>query len=133
MSDSQPQARESGLPNEPTRSSIRLIISITATSTVAWLASLPGVSLAYPYNTYEVTVALLDTVVSEDAQALPLSASKTRMFSQIKAGRMFDSDTGKQIVVGSRFLIDLGVDSLESVPGQVLAVAAVQDGPTAAA
>lgn len=91
-------------------------------STVAWLASLPGVRLAYPYNVYEVTAALLDTVVSEDAQAIPPSATGIRMFSQIEAGRMLDSDTGKQIVVGSRFLNDLGVQSLDSAIGEQVIV-----------
>jgi len=91
-------------------------------STVAWLNSLPGVSLAYPFNSYQVTAAFLDTVVTVDAQAVPASATGTRLFSQLEAGDMFDSDSGRQVVVGSRFLHDLGVESVDSIVGKEIIV-----------
>ncbi|MEW5795972.1 MAG: ABC transporter permease [Candidatus Zixiibacteriota bacterium] len=91
-------------------------------SVVTWLAGLPGVDLAYPYNAYEVTAATADTALKIQAQAVPHSATTTKMFTRLEAGRLFESDSAREAVVTTMFLREAGIDSAESIIGQQLVV-----------
>jgi len=84
-------------------------------SAIGWLAELPGVELAYPYDSYKVTALALDTVLKLEAQAVPTSATATKMFSRLEAGRLFASDSAREAVVTSEFLQELDMESADSV------------------
>ncbi len=55
-------------------------------SVLTWLSTLPGVNLAYPFDSYDVTALALDTALKLKAQSVPSVATQTRMFSQMNAG-----------------------------------------------
>jgi putative ABC transport system permease protein len=73
-------------------------------SVMNWLATLPGVNLAYPFDSYNVTATVLDTALKLEAQSVPSVATQTKMFSQMTAGRLFASDSAREAVVTSNFL-----------------------------
>ena len=91
-------------------------------SVVTWLSGLPGVELAYPYASYEVTAIALDTVLKIDAQSVPVSATQTKMFSQMKAGRLFESDSAREAVVTTEFLDKFKKVPADSILGKQLVV-----------
>ena len=91
-------------------------------STINWLSGLDGIELIYPFNSYGVKATLMDTTISSDAQALPLVATQTRLFSRIEAGEMFSSDSAKEAVVTSRFLEQFDIEEPDSALGQKLIV-----------
>jgi putative ABC transport system permease protein len=91
---------------------------------VELLAKIPGVNLAYPHENLSVTVALGDTTFRSTARAVPVSAFKTRMFSLIKAGKTFESDTAHSALVTESFALEAGVklDSVAALIGQSVIV-----------
>lgn len=91
-------------------------------SAINWLAAIPGVELAYPFDSYELTATLGDTVLKSDAQALPKGAADTKLFSKFETGRMFNSDSAKEVVVTKQFLERFDIESADSVIGQKLIV-----------
>ena len=91
-------------------------------STVAWLAALPGVELAYPFASYRVTAVVGDTTVKSNAQAVPESAARTKLFSRLEAGRLFASDSAGEVVASSRFLEQAGIESPDSLLGKQLVI-----------
>ncbi|MCH7878644.1 MAG: ABC transporter permease [candidate division Zixibacteria bacterium] len=86
------------------------------------LLKIPGVTLAYPYDVFDVTVEIADTQFSSKAQALSGEAARTRLFSQFLAGKSFTSDMANQAVVTESFMEDLGIDEPDSLIGKKLIV-----------
>ncbi len=84
------------------------------------LGAIPGVNLAYPYDAVSVTVAVGDTVISTRAQALPASAIRTRLFSQMAAGAVFDNDSSRTVIVSDELLEEAGITNFDSVLGRPL-------------
>ena len=89
-------------------------------SAIVSLALLPGVEFAYPFASFDVTAIIDDSSQSFDAQALPLVATETKMFSQLKDGRMFETDSAQEVVVTTVFLKEFEIDSSSSVIGKQL-------------
>ncbi|UCC45051.1 MAG: ABC transporter permease, partial [Candidatus Zixiibacteriota bacterium] len=83
-------------------------------SAVAWISTLPGVTLAYPFDDHDVIATARDTSVHTGAQALPMSAAMTRLYSRVKTGRMFESDSAREAVVTTRFLETLAIEEADS-------------------
>lgn len=104
---------------EPGDSTQTLLLNRAA---VEMLAGLPGVNLAYPYDEFTVTATVTDTQITTEAQALPVAAAQTKVFSQLKAGSIFTDDTARQAVVTDGFLDELGVDNPDSLVGRQLIV-----------
>jgi len=50
------------------------------------LSELPGVRLAYPYSEFDVSAAVMDTVVTTSAQSLPADAVRTALYAKILGG-----------------------------------------------
>ncbi len=88
------------------------------------LAKIPGVNLAYPHENLSVKVTLADTTFESTARAVPVSAFKTKMFSLIKAGATFDSDTARSALVTEGFALEAGVklDSVKTLIGKSIIV-----------
>jgi len=91
-------------------------------SVITWLGGLSGVELAYPYSTYEIMAAGLDTALRVKALAVPVSATRTPMFSRLETGRMFSADTVKEVVVTTEFLRQAKIDTPETAVGRQLIV-----------
>jgi len=86
------------------------------------LAEIPGVKLAYPFDAFTVSVTLDDTSFSCGAQALPISAAQTRLFSRIVAGSAYSGDSTREALVTDRFLELLGREDPDSLIGKTLLV-----------
>ena len=87
-------------------------------STIDRLSKLPGVRLAYPFRRFDVTVHIGDTTVETSAQALPVAAVSTKMYSELETGSTFSSDSAHEAIVTDQLLDDLKSDSAEALIGQ---------------
>ena len=87
---------------------------------LAELTKIPGVRLAYPFDAITVTVALADSQITSRAQALPVSALHTKLFSQMSAGRIYTSDSAREAVVTPRLMHLFHVAQADSLVGQAL-------------
>ena len=86
------------------------------------LAAIPGVNLVYPYDALSVKVQLGDSVVDSRAQALPTAAVRTKLFSKLLAGKAFDSDSSRQVIISNELMKKLGITSPDSAIGRSLVV-----------
>ncbi|MBI3194150.1 MAG: ABC transporter permease, partial [Ignavibacteriae bacterium] len=86
------------------------------------ISSLPGVNLVYPYDAFSVNVQFGDSVVESKAQALPISATRTKLFSTFVAGSSFSSDSSTQAIISNTLMTELGITSPESAIGKQLSV-----------
>lgn len=93
-------------------------------SALARLAAIPGVRLAYPLDAVTLEVTWRDTTVSARAQGLPMSALETRLFSHLRAGRVFQSDDAREVLLTLGFLNDLHLDAPDSALGTKLVITA---------
>ena len=91
-------------------------------SALKTLAAVPGVRLAYPYQSYKITAQVGDSVLSTTTQALPHAALQTSLFSELDAGRQIASDSAREAVVTKGFVEDLGIADPDSVLGRVIVV-----------
>jgi len=91
-------------------------------SAVALLARIPGVRLAYPFNDFNVTVRIDDTTLNSRAQALPIAALETKVFSQFKAGSTITSDSAKEALVTTEFAEMLEMDDPDSLLGKQIVI-----------
>ncbi len=87
------------------------------------LAQIPGVSLAFPMNAFTVTVSVADTIIKAGAQALPITATQTKLFSRLQAGRFFSADSAREAVVTDEFLRMTGI-AADSILGRSLVLSA---------
>ncbi len=86
------------------------------------LSRLPGVNLAYPYDAFTVTAQLGDSTAGAKMQALPSGALKTKLFSKLRAGASFASDTANQALVTEAFLKTMKIENPDSAVGKNLVV-----------
>lgn len=86
------------------------------------LAAIPGVRLAYPFDAFSITVASMDSALSSRAQALPERAVRTRLYSDLVAGKPFANDSAHELLVSRDLLKRLGLPSADSALGRSLAV-----------
>jgi len=84
------------------------------------LAAIPGVNLVYPYDAFSVDATIRDTTIASKAQALPIAAMRTKLFSRLRAGSPFDSNSSRQAIVSEDFLKKAGIASPDSVLGRSL-------------
>jgi ABC-type antimicrobial peptide transport system permease subunit len=87
---------------------------------LAELSRLPGVRLAYPFDAMSVTAVLGDSLAASKAQAIPAAAMRTKLLSQLVAGRTFESDGAKEAMVTPAFLRGFGVAEPDSAIGRAL-------------
>ena len=86
------------------------------------LAAIPGINLVYPYDALPVKVQLGDSTVDSRAQALPTAAIRTKLFSGLLAGRAFESDSSRQVIISDELMKKLGIKSPDSALGRSLVV-----------
>jgi putative ABC transport system permease protein len=83
---------------------------------------LPGVKLAYPYSGFPSIIGIGDTTLNLKAQALTVSAAGTKLFSRLKAGKFFSSDTSHQVIINENVLKDLKISNFDSLIGTPISV-----------
>ena len=88
------------------------------------LAEIPGVNLAYPYETFEITAYIADTHFTTKARVLPTQAVGTRLFSRMLGGKMFSSDSAGEAFITHEFLEKIGCDNPDSLIGRDLIISA---------
>lgn len=81
------------------------------------LASIKGVRLIYPFDSFPVEMAIADTQFSVHAQALPGLAAETRLFSRLIAGKMLQPGDRSSLLVGERFVRKLPQSDPDSIVG----------------
>jgi putative ABC transport system permease protein len=86
------------------------------------LSRLPGVKLAYPYSGFPSIVGIGDTTLNLKAQALTISAANTKLFSRLKAGRFFSSDSSHEVLLNENVLRDLKITNYDSLLGTPIAI-----------
>jgi ABC-type antimicrobial peptide transport system permease subunit len=84
------------------------------------IAAIPGVNLVYPYDAFSATVSLGDSVIPAKAQALPVAATQTRLFSNLSAGTPFDTNNAHQVMISTELMKKAGFLSADSVIGRKL-------------
>jgi len=83
---------------------------------------IPGVALVYPFEALELTVSYDDSVHNISAQALSIGAVQTKLFSNLIAGNLFDTDSSKEALLSEEMLESLGIESSDSILGQQIIV-----------
>ena len=86
------------------------------------LSNLPGVQLAYPMESFQVTVTNADTVIEVKAQALPTAALKTKLYSAFEAGKVFSSDSAREAILMPELVEELGYQSADSLVGKKIVI-----------
>jgi len=83
-------------------------------------AALPGVRLAYPFESFSAEAALGDTTLIVEAQSLPVAATETPLFSRLAAGAPFRGDESSQVLVTEELLGRIDEIEAEEVIGRPL-------------
>jgi putative ABC transport system permease protein len=96
-------------------------VAVLNNDAVRRFSEIPGVRLAYPYSTFDVTAAVLDTSVTTTARSLPSDAARTQLFSKILGGLEFSSEAAKEAIVTHEFVEKIGADT-DSLVGQTLTI-----------
>jgi len=86
------------------------------------LASIPGVNLAYPLESFAITAIIGDTQLTTRGQALPGAAVQTKIYSQLLAGSPYSDDSASEALVTEDFLEEAGIEHADSVLGQQLII-----------
>jgi len=81
------------------------------------IATVPGVNLVYPYDAFTVKVKLGDSLIDSKAQSLPSTAIRTKLFSKLRAGNAFESDSSRGVIISEELAKKAGFNSPDSVIG----------------
>jgi putative ABC transport system permease protein len=95
-------------------------VSLLTDSVLNVISNLPGVRFAYPFEDYQIIAGFEDTVIKSTGQALSVQALKTKLYSNVSSGTIFDTDTAKSAIVTSEFLEELNIKEADSVLGKKL-------------
>jgi putative ABC transport system permease protein len=96
-------------------------VNVLDNDAVRRFSGIPGVRLAYPYSTFDVTAAVLDTTVNTTARSLPPDAIRTQLFSKILGGVEFSSEAANEVIVTHEFVEKIGAVP-DSLVGQTLTI-----------
>lgn len=86
------------------------------------IARVPGVNLVYPYEAFTLHVTCGDSTIATRGMALPQSAVRTRLFSQVYAGKAFDGDSAREVMINDDLRKKLGFSSPDSIVGRLIVV-----------
>lgn len=72
------------------------------------IGALDGVTHVYPQSTFDAQVTWRDTEREATIQALPTTYTTRRELGTLICGRFFDADSAREVVLGKRFVDQLG-------------------------
>jgi len=78
-------------------------------------AKIKGVLMVYPYDPFKVTIRLGDSTIDSRAQSLSHNVMETKLFSKMRAGTIFASDSSRSAIISSDLLKKAGFRSADSV------------------
>ncbi|HEY6192114.1 MAG TPA: FtsX-like permease family protein [Bacteroidota bacterium] len=104
-------------PNEPEGLNAALNSARLDAAATERIGKIPGVLLVYPYDLFSVKLRLGDSLIDARAQALSRAALQTKLFSRLRAGKIFDADTSRQVVLSANLLKRLGTTFPDSLVG----------------
>lgn len=87
-------------PNEPEQNDSPKLDAVA----LEHFAKIPGVLLVYPYDPFAVKVRFGDSLMDSRAQSLSLATMTTKLFSKLRAGTIFTSDSSRSAIVSADFL-----------------------------
>ena len=96
-------------------------VAVLDNGAIERIAKIPGVRVAYPFSSFDVTASVVDTTVSTTARALPPNATRTQLFSKVLGGAEFSFDGAREAIVTQEFVDMTGV-ARNSLIGQTLIV-----------
>ncbi|UCE24055.1 MAG: ABC transporter permease, partial [Candidatus Zixiibacteriota bacterium] len=105
--------------DETTDSTAAPVLDQTA---IDHLASIPGVNLAYPLESFGISAVIGDTLIATRGQALPGEAVQTKIYSQLLAGSPYSGDSTSEAIVTEDFLEIAGLEDPDSLIGQRLII-----------
>jgi len=85
------------------------------------ISKVPGVNLAYPFNSFKISANFEDTALELEAQALPATAFNTKLYSRLVAGTFFSHDSARQAMVTEEITDTLGL-SADSIIGRQIVI-----------
>ena len=88
------------------------------------LSEIPGVTLAYPYESFTIEVTIDDSLYNTEAQVLPLSAYKTKLYSTLSYGEHITSDSLKEVLLTDEFIKDFNIEHPDSLIGKQIIISA---------
>jgi len=83
---------------------------------------IPGVLLVYPYDPFVVHVRLGDTTLESRAQSLTHTAMETKLYSRLRAGKIFEHDSSRSAIISGELLKDARIIDANSLIGKKLIV-----------
>jgi putative ABC transport system permease protein len=96
-------------------------VSVLDNEAIQAISAIPGVRLAYPFSSFDVSVAVLDTVVTTTARSLPPEVVRTKLFSRILGGREFSQEAADEAIVTQEFVDLVGAEP-DSLLGRTLEI-----------
>ncbi len=103
---------------------VDMIIKPLDNEALKLLSKIRGVSLAYPFESFAISVTIDDSTYETDAQALPLDAYKTKLYSELSYGEHLKSDSSKEILLTDQFIKDFNIEFPDSLIGRQLIISA---------
>ncbi len=99
-------------------------IQILNQAAIDSLSTIPGVTLAFPYDAFSVLISIADTQINVDAQSLSLEALSTKQFSNLKSGELFNSDSSKEVIITTELTDRLEIENPDSLIGHTVIITA---------
>lgn len=88
------------------------------------LSDINGVSLAYPYESFTITVSIDDSTYNTEAQTLPLNAYETKLYKTLSHGEHLKSDSAKEILLTDEFIEEFKIEFPDLLIGKQLIISA---------
>ncbi len=104
--------------NEPTK------IKPLNNEALRQLSEIPGVSLAYPYESFTISVSIDDSIYNTEAQVLPQIAYKTKLHKTLLYGEHLGSDSSREILLTNQFIKEFEIAFPDSLIGKQLIISA---------
>lgn len=91
---------------------------------VEMLSAIPGVKLAFPFESFDVTIGVLDTQLTTSARALTPEGVRSKLFTGILEGTTFASDSAKEVILTSELLEEFGLETGDSLVNRTITLTA---------
>ena len=82
---------------------------------IAAFRQLPGVKMAYPFATFDVSATVGDTTINTTARVVNADVMEVKIFQRILGGARFSSEDASEAIVAEEFARDLGRPSAELI------------------
>lgn len=92
--------------------------SVLNDSAITELKTITGVKLAYPFESFKVSIQIGDTIIESTAQSLQMDATSTKAYSNLAAGKLFQDETDKSVILSWELFKSFGIHDPDSIIGE---------------